>query len=203
MRTMASTLVVRHRIQSELAVRKMRRHGARVASTARLIGWPIVQMEERSKIVIGERVRLVSDSRRTALGVNHPVVLRTIVPVAELIIGDDVGISGGSICAAYRVEIGAGTMLGANVTIADTDFHPPDDEWRRYQPTPDPSSNDAVLIGRNVFIGTGAVILKGTVIGDHCVVGAGSIVKGHFEPRMVLAGNPARTIRPLDLAAPR
>jgi acetyltransferase-like isoleucine patch superfamily enzyme len=120
--------------------------------------------------------------------------LRTLFPTAEITIGDDVGVSGGSICAAYRVEIGHGTMLGANVTIADTDFHPLD------EPTPTASRDDAVYIGRNVFIGTGATILKGTSLGHHCVVGAGAVVKGQFEPGTILAGNPARAIRSLEFA---
>lgn len=198
MSLMVSLLVVKQRIQSEFIVRALKRQGAQVAPTARMIGKPIVQVSASSKLEIGERVRLVSDSRRTALGINHPVVLRTLSPAAQLIIGDDVGISGGSICAAYRVEIGAGTMLGANVTIADTDFHPLENDWRRYEPTPEAQPDDTVLIGRNVFIGTGAVVLKGTVLGDHCVVGAGSIVRGHFAPGTILAGNPARAIRTLD-----
>ncbi|MCO4253151.1 acyltransferase [Pseudarthrobacter raffinosi] len=197
---MHSPLVIKQRIQSEYYAFVLRGQGAMLAPTARIIGKPIVQIEQMSKLVIGARVRLISDSRRTALGVNHPVVLRTLSPTAQLIISDDVGISGGSICAAHRVEIGAGTMLGANVTIADTDFHPVDHEWRRYQPTPPSDPKDMVLIGRNVFIGTGAVILKGTVLHDHCVVGAGSIVKGEFEAGTVLAGNPARAVRKLNLA---
>lgn len=199
---MVSLLFIQQRVKSELIVRALRRQNALIASTARLIGKPIVQVQLGSKLHIGERVRLVSDSRRTALGVNHPVVLRTVSPEAELIIGDDVGISGGSICSAYRVTIGAGTMLGANVTIADTDFHPLDSEWRRYEPVPAARPEDAVVIGRNVFIGTGAVILKGTRLGDHCVVGAGAIVKGSFEPGSVVAGNPAKAIRSLGISAP-
>ncbi|MFJ6283098.1 acyltransferase [Pseudarthrobacter oxydans] len=200
---MASPLIILQRLQSELYVRSMRRQGVVVASTARLIGKPIVHLKAGSALRIGARVRLISDSRRTALGVNHPVVLRALSPNAVITIGDDVGISGGSICAAYRVEIGRGTMLGANVTIADTDFHPLDHEWRRYEPTPTASPDDAVTISHNVFIGTGATILKGTVLGPHCVVGAGAVVKGQFEAGTVLAGNPARALRTLKVNAAR
>lgn len=196
---MVSPLIITQRFWSEYYTFVLRAQGATVAPTARIIGKPIVQIERTSKLMIGARVRLISDSRRTALGINHPVVLRTLSSAAQLTIGDDVGISGGSICAALRVEVGTGTMLGANVTIADTDFHPIDHEWRRYQPTPPSDPKDSVLIGRNVFIGTGAVVLKGTVLGDHCVVGAGSIVKGRFEAGTVLAGNPARVVRKLNL----
>lgn len=195
---MGFILLIGQRLQSEFLVRRLRRAGACVAKSARVIGAPVVQVELGSRLDIGARVRLISSSRRTALGVNHPVVLRTLTKDAHLVISDDSGMSGGSICAALRIEIGAGAMLGANVTITDTDFHPLDHMWRRYQPIPTPCRGDEVLIGRNVFIGTGAVILKGTVLGDHCVVGAGAVVKGKFPGRTVIAGNPARAVRSLD-----
>lgn len=51
-----------------------------------------------------------------------------------------------------------------------------------------------VTIGNNVFIGTKAIILKGTTIGDNCIIGAGSVVKGVFPEGVVIAGNPAKVI---------
>lgn len=165
-----------------------------VGSKCRLNGAPIIGRFPGSKLTLGNKVTLTSSSRRTALGVNHRVVLRTLTASASLNIADDVGISGGSICAAVRIDIGSGTLLGANVTITDTDFHPVDYRERRYAPLPVTSSTHSVTIGSNVFIGTGAIILKGTTIGDHSVVGAGAVVKGVFPARSVIAGNPARVI---------
>lgn len=51
-----------------------------------------------------------------------------------------------------------------------------------------------VQIGNNVFIGMNTTILKGSVIGDNCIVGAGSLVRGAFPAGSVIAGNPARVI---------
>lgn len=48
-----------------------------------------------------------------------------------------------------------------------------------------------VYIGNNVFIGMGATILMGADIGDNCIIGAGSVVKGTIPPNSVVAGNPA------------
>lgn len=57
---------------------------------------------------------------------------------------------------------------------------------------------DKVTIGNNVFLGSHAIILPGTKIGDNCIVGAGAVVKGLVSPNSVLAGNPARTICTTD-----
>ena len=52
-----------------------------------------------------------------------------------------------------------------------------------------------IRIGKNCFIGCNAIILKGTELGNGCVVGAGAVVAGEFEPNSVIVGNPARVIR--------
>jgi len=186
--------LVRHRLQSDLTVRSLRAQGAVLGHGVRFIGRPIVELAPSSMLQVGARTRIISVTSRTPLGVNHAVVLRTLLPGAIISLGDDVGVSGGSICSAVNVAIGNGTMLGANVTVVDTDFHPIDGRQRRYAPLPEPIAEDAVVIGSNVFIGTGAIILSGTHLGDDCVVGAGAVVKGHFEGGVVLAGNPARVI---------
>jgi acetyltransferase-like isoleucine patch superfamily enzyme len=127
--------------------------------------------------------------------VNHPVVLRTLRPGASIRIGAHVGISGGSICAADTVTIGDGTLLGANVTVADTDFHPINPHKR--QESGQHGASAAVAIGRNVFIGTNSIILKGVHIGDNAVIGAGSVVTKSIPADVIAAGNPCRPIRSL------
>lgn len=54
-----------------------------------------------------------------------------------------------------------------------------------------------ICIGNNVWIGGGVTLLPGVTIGDNVVVGAGSVVTHDVEPSVVVAGNPARTIRHL------
>ena len=109
--------------------------------------------------------------------------------------------SGGTICAVYRVSIGDGCLIGADTVIVDTDFHPLAHPDRRHAALPEPREKDAVTIGRNVFLGTRVLILRGSWIGDGAVVGAGSVVRGRVEPGSVVAGNPLRTLRRLDQCA--
>lgn len=173
----------------------LRLRGVKIKSGGRYYGLPIVSLNQDSKIIIGENCNLCSTSTRTALGVNHPVVLRTLAKCAVISIGDYTSMSGGTICAAMRVQIGKDCLIGANVTIADTDFHPVDSMVKRYEASPDSLPNSPVFIEDNVFIGTGAIILKGVTIGRNSVVGAGSVVTKSVPPNTIVAGNPAIPIR--------
>lgn len=186
---MASVLI------AQIAKLNLRSSGVEMGASITLLGRPIVSQASGSKIQIGDRVVLCSDSTKTALGVNHPVVLRTLSPQARIVIGNDVGMSGGTICAAQSVTIGAGTLIGANVTIADTDFHPLAPVERRY------SRADVavapVVIEENVFIGTDCLILKGVHIGENSVIGAGSVVTKSIPANVIAAGNPCHVVKPL------
>ena len=56
-----------------------------------------------------------------------------------------------------------------------------------------------VRIKKNAWIGAGATILPGVTIGENAIVGAGSVVTKDVAPNTVVAGNPARVIKQLDL----
>lgn len=161
----------------------------------RFLGRPVVSVAAASTLRVGANFTAISRSRSTALGVAHPLVLRTLRPGARLEIGRDVGISGGAICAAYRVSIGDGCLFGADTVVVDTDFHPVDHPYRRHAAPPEPTERDAVTVGRNVFLGAGVMVLRGSWIGDGAVVGAGSVVRGRVEAGSVVAGEPLRTLR--------
>lgn len=162
-------------------------------------GAPIISLAPKSRIEIGARSVLCSHSAYTALGVGHPVVLRTLRPGAMIRIGADVGISGATICAAQLVEIGPQVLLGADVKIFDTDFHSLRAENRRFNNDPADIPTAPIVIGRNVFIGTGAIILKGVTIGANSIIGAGSVVIRSIPENVIAAGNPARVIRNLTV----
>ncbi len=186
-------------LQSRHTIGRLRRRAATIGRGTVFVGKPIISVVPGSTFAIGERGSLISRGAETALGTNHPVVLRTMVPGARLVIGNDVGVSGGSIIAAYSVTIGDGGLIGANVTIVDTDFHSLASPARRYESIPIPSPDDAVTIGRNVFIGTGAIILKGSAVGDNAIIGAGAVVKGSVAAGTTVIGNPARPLPALHV----
>lgn len=56
----------------------------------------------------------------------------------------------------------------------------------------------SVTVGNNCLIGVVSILLAGTEIGDNSVIGAGSIVRGRFDPGSVIAGNPARAVSTVD-----
>lgn len=169
--------------------------GARLGKGVRFIGLPVISLARDSEMRIGERSLLCSATRGNALGISHPVVLRTWLPGATLRVAPDVGISGATICASVRIEIGQGTLIGANALIVDNDFHPTNGPARRYADNPQPRPEDAVIIGANVFVGTGAMILKGSTIGDDAMIGAGAVVSGSVPAGAAVVGNPARVVK--------
>jgi acetyltransferase-like isoleucine patch superfamily enzyme len=121
----------------------------------------------------------------------------TVFPQGQIIIGEHVALNGTAITAKKKVEIGAETMIAANVIIVDSDFHatwPPEARWSN---STAPFDQD-VHIGRSVWIGMNSIILKGTRIGDNSIIGAGSVVSGEIPANCVAAGNPAKIIRFLE-----
>lgn len=88
------------------------------------------------------------------------------------------------------IYVGDHTMFGPNVTIC-TAAHPVSPSLRLGQI----EYNKPVRIGKNCWIGAGAIILPGITVGDHSIVGAGSVVTHDVPPMTIVAGNPARILR--------
>lgn len=157
-------------------------------------GLPIFNKYEGSKIVLGNNLVLCSSSLHTALGVSKPIIIKTLTEKARLIIGNDVGMSGVTICVADQVTIDDGCLIGADVTIVDTDFHQIKTLERRYAKL-EYASTAKVSIGKNVFIGAKSIVLKGVSIGDNSVIGAGSVVTKDIPANVIAAGNPCKIIK--------
>lgn len=104
------------------------------------------------------------------------------------------------ITAAGRLSIGSGTLISFNVSIQDTD-HLYEDVTQSV--ALQPLSFRPTVIGENCFIGAGARILAGTVLGRHCVVAANAVVRGEFPDYCVIAGSPGRVVKQFDAASGR
>lgn len=92
-----------------------------------------------------------------------------------------------------HIYVGDYTMFGPNVTVA-TAGHPilPQLRQRGLQ------YNMPVRIGKNCWIGAGAILVPGVTIGDNVVVGAGSIVTKDLPDNVVAVGNPCRILREIN-----
>jgi acetyltransferase-like isoleucine patch superfamily enzyme len=168
--------------------------GVTISGQPNFVGTPLVTLVSGSKIEICHDALLISRSFATVLGVSRPVILRTLSADAFIYIGDNVGLSGTTICSVSSITIGSQSMLGADVLLADTDFHPVESRGRRNAPLAQANSAP-VSIGCNVFIGARSIVLKGVSIGDNTVIAAGSVVSKSMPSNVVAAGNPCRVIK--------
>lgn len=168
-----------------------------------LKGAPVIFNKSGAELTIGNNCVIKSSFLSNLVGLYSRTIIVTRAPGAYIHIGNGVGISGATIYARKGISIGDNTAIGGNVKILDNDFHPIEAE-KRVRLLTDPNGGNSDLIpsreiriGKNCFIGCNAIILKGTVLGDNCVVGAGAVVSGKFDDNCVIAGNPARVIRKL------
>jgi len=90
------------------------------------------------------------------------------------------------------INIGDDVQIGPGVQLL-TPIHPVDPEQRRAKW----ESGLPIAIGDNVWLGGGVIVLAGVTVGADSVVGAGSVVTRDVPPGVVVAGNPARHLRPV------
>lgn len=169
-----------------------------------LKGVPIIFNKDGAKLEIGDHCFIKSSFLSNLVGLYSRTIIVTRVPGAEILIGNNVGISGATIYARKKISIGDNTCIGGNCKILDNDFHPIEVEERNSLlmnlngGDSDLIPAKEIKIGKNCFIGCNSIILKGTVLGNGCVVGAGAVVVGKFDDNCVIAGNPAKVIRKLE-----
>lgn len=147
---------------------------------------------KKSVIKIGKNFIAQADIRWNSFGIIQPNVLNVRTPGAQIIIGDNVGISGSTISASRSIVIGNNVLIGSGCVICDSDAHPihPKDrnDNKRTKSIP-------IKIEDDVFIGARCLILKGVTIGKGSVIGAGSVVTHDVMPMSIYAGNPAKFIK--------
>ncbi len=122
--------------------------------------------------------------------------LEAAAPGAAIELGDGVQVNNNAFIKSEGpgIRIGAGGLLGSEVTIYDSDFHELS-VARRRGGRPQMA---AVELEEDVFVGDRVLILKGVRVGRGSVIGAGSVVCGEIPEGVVAAGNPARVVRELS-----
>lgn len=145
------------------------------------------ELDKREKMLkemfaeIGERC-YIEPPLRTNFGGKHVHFGNDVYANFNLTLVDDT-----------HIYVGDNTMFAPNVIVA-TAAHPILPELR----VQGLQYNMPVHIGKNCWIGAGAIILPGVTIGDNTVIGAGSVVTRDIPANVVAVGNPCRVMRPIS-----
>lgn len=143
----------------------------RVGKGLLLFGNACIYARGNSNVRIGAQVKVGKSSVLSALN------------GGKITVEDNVSIGENcKIICHEEIRIGKGTLLAPNVSVYDHD-HIFDREngvnRKRFK-------TKSIVIGENCWIGTNVVILRGTHIGNNCVVGAGSVIKGDYSDGSVI-----------------
>lgn len=96
-----------------------------------------------------------------------------------------------SIVCSKKIEFKEDCLLSWNILVMDTDFHKIKNDRGEIINAP-----EEIIIGKNVWIGCKALILKGSIIPDNSVIGADSLVNKKLDKEQCLyAGSPAKSIK--------
>jgi acetyltransferase-like isoleucine patch superfamily enzyme len=92
--------------------------------------------------------------------------------------------------AGLQILIEKHVLIAPGVKIFDHHMHPVSERYAGY--------SRPVKLGRNTWIGLDSLILPGVEIGNHSIVGGGSVVTRNVSPKTVVAGNPALMIDTIE-----
>ncbi len=102
----------------------------------------------------------------------------------------------GAYCVIGHADLGEEVMVGSRVSIPSGKRQHLDDEGRLSSETP---RFDRVRVGAHAWIGEGAILLAD--VGAGSIVSAGAVVIERMPEGVLIGGNPARVIRPMDRAS--
>jgi maltose O-acetyltransferase len=120
------------------------------------------------------------------------IILQARERTAFITIGGNASFSNNvTMIARQSISIGDDFLCGDGVRIMDSDFHEIAPELRRIGK----GKTSPIVIGNNVWLGAGVMVLKGVNIADHSIVAPGSVVTKDVPSRVIVGGIPARFIR--------
>jgi len=163
-----------------------------IGASSRIKRWR-VSLDEAAKLMVGENsivdARIISDR-----------------PGVQFMVGNRTSLGNSLLVGASRIEIGDDVLMSWGVTVVDHDSHSLDwahrhqdvMDWRRGVKNWDHVTIAPVKICDKVWIGFGAIILKGVTINEGAVIAAGTVVTKNIPPWTLVAGNPAKVVRSLE-----
>lgn len=157
-------------------------------------GIPYIVVARGGKFVIGNNFTMNNGIKGNPIG-SYRRCTFFVDRNAELIIGDNVGMSQAALICHKSITIGNDVKIGGGVSVYDTDFHSLDPEIRKSKEDIKSRIENPVVIKDNAFIGAHTIILKGVTIGENSIIGAGSVVTKSVPDNQIWAGNPAKFIR--------
>jgi acetyltransferase-like isoleucine patch superfamily enzyme len=151
------------------------------------VGWlsyiarPIFIYNGRN-VTVGNRVRIFPGSRIETHN-NGEIIIENNISIGQ---------NFHLISSGEPLVIGGNTTISGNVFITNTDH---DYKEIDVHILSQKYNVKTTRIGENCFIGYGAVIQAGTILGKQCIVGANSVVRGVFPDYSVIAGAPAKIVK--------
>lgn len=125
-------------------------------------------------------VQMGKDSR---IGIGTVIICPQNIRIgARTVVNEDCVLDGrGGVAIGHDTSI----SMSCKVLSASHDMHSPNFAYHTHR----------TVIGSNVWMGTSAIVLDGSRIGDFAVIGAGAVVKNTVSEQSVVIGNPAREIK--------
>lgn len=166
-------------------------------SNFRTLGVPYIMVARGGKCYIGKNFAMNNGIKGNPIGCYQKCTI-FVDRGAELIIGNNVGISQTALICTKKIIIEDYVKIGGGVCIYDTDFHSLNPDIRKSTEDLKHRKQKEVLIKENAFIGAHSIILKGVTIGKNSIVGAGSVVTKSIPDNEIWAGNPAKFIKTIN-----
>lgn len=165
--------------------------GVRHGKGVRLEGKTIIRTRHCGEIELGDGVVFNARMENNLVGITNPAIIDTRAG-GRLVVGAHSGLTSPVISTMSSITIGAHVKIGGNVRIFDHDFHALEWQNRRAPENRSAMRTKPIVIEDDVFVGTNAIILKGSHIGTRSIIAAGSVVFGlQVPPDSMVKGNPA------------
>lgn len=177
-----SFIKLMNRIQLKFNKLKFLSHSnVKVGNNFKLGNYTTTIIHASSKIALGDQIDI-----RNFFNV-------TVGKNAELIIEDRVFFNNGcSINVLEKVTIGKNTLFGENVRLYDHNH-----KYDTHQVYHQEFSTSSITIGKNCWLGSNVVILKGVTIGDNVIIGAGCVIYKNVPSNSIIINEQEHIIKPI------